>query len=105
MDHRALKITIVIAPKLIKYEGSLRAGVWSRSWGNTHDGVSYAIESVVLVEKARHRLTPSRWKAYNRSFTTLAKQRCSCTMACEHSDRPTLYPRSLKLGEMLVKAS
>lgn len=50
MDHRSLKITIVIAPKLIKYEGSLRAGVWSRSWGNTHDGVSYAIESVELIE-------------------------------------------------------
>lgn len=124
MDHRSLKITIVIAPKLIKYEGSLRAGVWSRSWGNTHDGVSYAIESVELVEvsllgshfvgpsltipllqKARHRLTPTRWKAYDQSFTTLAKQRCSCTMACEHSDRPALYPRSLKLGEMLIKAS
>lgn len=125
LDHRSLKITIVIAPKLIKYEGSLRAGVWSRSWGNSHDGVSYAIESVELVEvsrlcyhsqydahhdssiiqKARHRLTPTRWKAYDQSFTTLAKQRCSCTMACEHSDRPTLYPRSLKLGEMLIKAS
>lgn len=126
LEHRSLKITIVIAPKLIKYEGSLRAGVWSRSWGNSHDGVSYAIESVELVEvshvfvfcwtsatltqlhsgiqKARHRLTPARWKAYDRSFTDLAKQRCSCTMACEHSDRPTLYPRSLKLGEMLVKA-
>lgn len=50
LDHRSLKITIVIAPKLIKYEGSLRAGVWSRSWGNSHDGVSYAIESVELVE-------------------------------------------------------
>jgi len=48
--HRSLKITIVVAPKLIKYEGSLRAGVRSRCWGNSHDGVSYAIESVELVE-------------------------------------------------------
>lgn len=48
--ERSLKITIVVAPKLIKYEGSLRAGVRSRCWGNSHDGVSYAIESVELVE-------------------------------------------------------
>lgn len=54
LDHRSLKITIVVAPKLIKYEGSLRAGVWSRSWGNSHDGVSYAIESVELVEVCNH---------------------------------------------------
>lgn len=53
LDHRSLKITIVVAPKLIKYEGSLRAGVWSRTWGNSHDGVSYAIESVELVEVSR----------------------------------------------------
>lgn len=50
MRHRSLRITIVVAPKLVKYEGSLRAGVRSRSWGNSHDGVSYAIESVELVE-------------------------------------------------------
>ena len=50
LKHRSLKITIVVAPKLIKYEGSLRAGVRSRSWGNGHDGVSYAIESVELIE-------------------------------------------------------
>jgi hypothetical protein len=50
MRHRSLRITIVVAPKLVKYEGSLRAGVRSRSWGSSHDGVSYAIESVELVE-------------------------------------------------------
>ena len=50
LNHRSLKITIVVAPRLIKYEGSLRAGIRSRSWGNSHDGVSYAIESVELVD-------------------------------------------------------
>ena len=45
-----LSVTVRIAPKLIAYKGSQRAGVKSRSWGNGHDGVSLVIESVTLQE-------------------------------------------------------
>lgn len=103
LDHRSLCITIVVAPKLIKYEGSLRAGVWSRSWGNSHDGVSFAIESVQLVDNARHRLSTSRWKAFEKSQHPIVKQRCACPMGCDHSDKASVFSRSLKLGQLLGK--
>jgi hypothetical protein len=43
-----LSVTLRVAPRLIAYKGSQRAGVKSRSWGNTHDGVSLVVESVEL---------------------------------------------------------
>lgn len=43
-----LSVVLRVAPKLIAYKGSQRSGVRSRSWGNTHDGVSFVIESVSL---------------------------------------------------------
>lgn len=43
-----LSVTLRIAPKLILYKGCHRGGIKSRSWGNTHDGVSLVVESVEL---------------------------------------------------------
>ena len=43
-----LSVTLRIAPKLILYKGCHRGGIQSRSWGNTHDGVSLVVESVEL---------------------------------------------------------
>lgn len=43
-----LSVILRIAPKLILYKGCHRGGVRSRSWGNTHDGVSLVVESVEL---------------------------------------------------------
>lgn len=43
-----LSVILRIAPKLILYKGCHRGGVQSRSWGNTHDGVSLVVESVEL---------------------------------------------------------
>ena len=43
-----LSVVLRIAPKLILYKGCLRGGLRSRSWGNTHDGVSLVVESVEL---------------------------------------------------------
>lgn len=43
-----LSVMLRIAPKLILYKGCHRGGVQSRSWGNTHDGVSLVVESVEL---------------------------------------------------------
>lgn len=43
-----LSVVLRIAPKLILYKGCHRGGVQSRSWGNTHDGVSLVVESVEL---------------------------------------------------------
>lgn len=45
-----LSVMLRIAPALIAYKGSQRAGIRSRSWGNGHDGVSLYIESVELKE-------------------------------------------------------
>ncbi|PWY97696.1 hypothetical protein BCV70DRAFT_47610 [Testicularia cyperi] len=41
-----LSVILRIAPKLIAYKGCQRGGIKSRSWGNTHDGVSLVVESV-----------------------------------------------------------
>lgn len=43
-----LSVVLRIAPKLILYKGCHRGGIQSRSWGNTHDGVSLVVESVEL---------------------------------------------------------
>lgn len=43
-----LSVLLRVAPKLIAYKGSQRGGVRSRSWGNTHDGVSLIVEDVLL---------------------------------------------------------
>lgn len=99
--QRSLKITIVVAPRLIKYEGSLRAGVRSRSWGNSHDGVSFAIESVELVEDTVHRFGRSRLKNLTADFGNLAKERCACYSGCDHR---YMHP-PLQLGRLLVKAT
>ncbi len=45
-----LSVVLRIAPRLIAYKGCHRAGLMSRSWGNTHDGVSLVVESVELRE-------------------------------------------------------
>lgn len=49
----AIEIVLRVAPKLVRYEGSNRAGITSRSWGNGHDGVSLVIESAKTVEARR----------------------------------------------------
>lgn len=43
-----ISVVLRVAPQLIAYKGSQRGGVKTRSWGNTHDGVSLVIESVQL---------------------------------------------------------
>lgn len=43
-----LSVILRIAPKLVLYKGCHRGGIKSRSWGNTHDGVSLVVESVEL---------------------------------------------------------
>lgn len=43
-----LSVILRIAPKLVLYKGCHRGGIQSRSWGNTHDGVSLVVESVEL---------------------------------------------------------
>lgn len=45
-----LSVMLRIAPRLIVYRGCPRSGIHSRSWGNTHDGVSLVIEGVELTE-------------------------------------------------------
>lgn len=97
-QHRSLKVTIVIAPRLIKYESSLRSGVRSRGWGNSHDGVSFAIESVELHENAPHRLSRPRRKGIEHRFGPLAKERCACSTGCETR---FLHP-PLQLGRLLI---
>lgn len=51
-----LKVSLKVAPKLVRYQGSLRGGLASRSWGNGHDGVSLIVDRVDVVS-VRSRLS------------------------------------------------
>lgn len=46
---RDMHVTIVILPALEKYASTVRWGIKSREWKDTHDGLSYMIESVRFV--------------------------------------------------------
>ncbi|KAF9904875.1 hypothetical protein EC991_002238 [Linnemannia zychae] len=39
-------VTLRVMPKLIKYQGSIRHRIKSRTWNTGHDGVSFRIESI-----------------------------------------------------------
>ncbi|KAI8600020.1 hypothetical protein EDD21DRAFT_145117 [Dissophora ornata] len=41
-----LAVTLRVVPKLIKYQGSIRHRIKSRTWNTGHDGVSLKIESI-----------------------------------------------------------
>ena len=41
-----LAVTLRVMPKLIKYQGSIRHRIKSRTWSTGHDGVSFKIESI-----------------------------------------------------------
>lgn len=48
-----LVVTLLILPRLIRYSGSYRNGLYSRDWGAPrvpHDGVSYAIAGIRFME-------------------------------------------------------
>jgi len=41
-----LAVTLRVVPKLIKYQGSIRHRIKSRTWNTGHDGVSLKVESI-----------------------------------------------------------
>ena len=51
MPDHDLHVTLRVLPCLVKYQGSRRHGLLSRSWGSAHDGESFKIEKVEKVEK------------------------------------------------------
>lgn len=40
-----LSVTLRVLPKLVRYQGSIRHRIKSRTWNTGHDGVSFRIES------------------------------------------------------------
>lgn len=51
----ALKIVIRMHPKLVHFQGSARAGLRSRSWGNSHDGASFTVDTLEVLEGSEAR--------------------------------------------------
>lgn len=73
---KAIEVTLQVAPRLVRYQGSLRGGIKSRSWGNGHDGVSLIVVEVkpLLVRSLSrtegshsHRRTVLRGQAFESS--------------------------------------
>ena len=91
-----LSVTLRIAPKLILYKGCHRGGIKSRSWGNTHDGVSLVVESVELrpVRCGRTKLTLQSGYAAGPSRKS-AKARMAHMAALRNEARQAPVPASL----------
>lgn len=45
-----LKVVVRAVPRLTRYIATQRGGIYSRGWGNSHDGVSFVVESVERVK-------------------------------------------------------
>lgn len=45
-DPAGITVEVRLLPPLVRYYGSVKRGVRSRSWGNSHDGLSVRIEKV-----------------------------------------------------------
>ena len=50
---RELHLTLLVLPTLEKYASHVAHGIKSRSWGSTHDGVSFRIEKMEWVNEKR----------------------------------------------------
>lgn len=50
---KELHLTLVVLPPLEKYASHVAHGIKSRSWGDTHDGVSFRIEKMQWVDGKR----------------------------------------------------
>lgn len=50
---KELRLTLLVLPALEKYTSHISHGIKSRSWGNTHDGVSFRIEKMEWVHSSR----------------------------------------------------
>lgn len=50
---KSLVVKLIVAPRLVRYQGCERMGLKSRSWGNGHDGVSLMVEGVDLADVSR----------------------------------------------------
>lgn len=51
LPGRELRLTLLVLPALEKYTSHIANGIKSRSWGNTHDGVSFRIEKMEWVNE------------------------------------------------------
>ncbi|TIA87991.1 hypothetical protein E3P99_02850 [Wallemia hederae] len=51
MDDADLILVFRVAPRLVAYHSSMRHRLWSRGWGNQHDGFSLVLEECRLVPK------------------------------------------------------
>ena len=44
-------VTVLVLPPLGEYAGSVRNGLWSRTWGRSHDGMSFMVLRVEFVDE------------------------------------------------------
>jgi hypothetical protein len=54
-DNKDLHITLLILPRLEKYEPSLMFGLKSRLWDGSHDGMSFKVERIEWVDEGSTR--------------------------------------------------
>ncbi|CED82066.1 Histone deacetylation protein Rxt3 [Phaffia rhodozyma] len=59
-ESGALRVTLRVVGRLIRYIGTERNGVKSRGWGNGHDGGSLVVEGVTRVERTNRTSSLSR---------------------------------------------
>lgn len=66
--------TILILPRLVKYRGSYRNGINSRSWLTRHDGVSFKIQKVDYISRGQAESIPALKKRRLEEWHQMRKQ-------------------------------
>ncbi|KAJ9103927.1 hypothetical protein QFC21_002390 [Naganishia friedmannii] len=85
-----LRVRLRIAPKLIRYVATERAGILSRGWGNSHDGVSIVVESIERIKRGSALKANSRRNAKLRMKSYLTERAIALGLTQDSLEYPSL---------------
>ena len=77
VDEADLILVFRVAPRLVTYHSSMRHRVWSRGWGNQHDGFSLVLEECRLVPKNKFNVIRPNKQLRKARIAMLAQARLS----------------------------
>lgn len=77
--NKDLHITLLILPKLERYEGSVLFGMKSRAWDSAHDGMSFKVQRIDWVEEGAGRGEERGGEARRKRLRNLMQSGRICT--------------------------
>lgn len=85
----SLVLKLIVGPTLLRYESTVRQGLKSRNWGNSHDGQSLIVHSLTL-SNVRHASYSSIISTHNPT----GNNQTARTLPHQAPHRPILIPPS-----------